>query len=788
MTRREKTAVLLLWGLLLAGLMLRIWGAWIYRYDVSPERDGTALLARLHMAAGHHVSAFGYGAPELGSMAPGISALLVRCFGSTGFVINMGTVLCGFLLLPLIYLWTRSAGGRMAALTALACSVIGTPALFMAGIIPSGGYALAYTLSIGVLWLAGCICRTELSNNHAPVWIYWLTGLLAGMGMWTHMLVLPALAVSAVWIILSVRLNLLNRRIIGITAAFFIGSAPWWIRGFLFNGPALPSNSTHENTPLLHGLQLLMQEGLPNLFHLPENLHLLQPALLLLSIGILTAGSLLFLRAAKQRKHASGWIHQGLALSYILCAILSLSTSGTTPADARHIAIALNPPMLLLLGSITAAMYRRMLRYRWLAFAIPALLITLEGMSLLHMQPNRPSHQRWMEADSIAAFCHEQGIQAVFVDRQEHWMNVASAESVPFCDVQDEPYVPYENSGNSATAIAMLNDQRAFSTYLFNTRVNWDEKQFGPYLLMYDFSNIPHPAQPLTTNQCSKMESSTGAVLTDALLDQDADTYWSHTISSNGPPAVLTCMLNDTIPLCGIRLWCLDNKYPLRCAVEGHDPRTDQWIPLIPSTETTPFYWSGPRWYVQGLFYRLMYRFEPNTPPLDALRLQFDPDPSRNYSIKLAELNPLGMESAYPVAEWPQRIDALLELLNKRRVLRCFADRWLAARIHTETDGRIETVQPFKPFSAFQSRPGYTADAAVDIERLSPNDAFAVPVAEAPQLDQILRQHQITMRQTLVDPWVLFDFAPGQYARKHIRIPRPDLGGFRLPGHRKCNP
>ena len=144
--------------LLLAGLAVRIGGAWVYRHDTSVDRCRVGIMAK-HMAEGRDFPVFFYGGAYLGSFEPAVSAVFCRLLGPTGFALNLGTALLGFLLLPVAYLWAREAAGRHAGLVAMLVCLFGPFGYFYFLASPRGGYAATLLSMALVLWWTGRVAR-----------------------------------------------------------------------------------------------------------------------------------------------------------------------------------------------------------------------------------------------------------------------------------------------------------------------------------------------------------------------------------------------------------------------------------------------------------------------------------------------------------------------------------------------------------------------------------------------------------------------------------------------------
>lgn len=756
--------------LLLIALGLRIWAAWAWRSDIHHDRGRAALMA-LHMADGADYPVFAYGAPHLGSLEPALSAILFRLFGYHEFLLNLVTVLIAFPALLIVYRWTRETGGRLAGLVALTYMILGPYADFIFSVLPRGGYALTLTLSTTLFWLTGNLVRREAyPEQHAPVWMYHALGVLLGLSWWTNQLLVAVSGTALIWVLFAVRFRLLNRRMLSVVLLYFLTSSPWWIWNF-FNQweslaflPALFPSSL-KNIPWTTTIRRILTLTL-----LPSEWGWVAWTGPVIFCGVLTGSLVLFVHAIRTRRTFPGWIHLGLTLSFLPIFILCYAASPFSTNDSLRPLIVVGPLFALMLGCCSAWLFHR-LKHRWLALIPAALLLIGDGQAFRQSFQAGDDPQRRHAAIQLADFCRSNDIQVVFVHRWQHWMNAATQEGVVFCDAQTEPYAPYEQHGNQADRVALLDDIFHLSDFLRASGSGCSITNFGPYALMTQFTNPPPPARPLPEDAyASILPDGAAANRVRELTDQDCDTSWDMHLDADGDTRHLVITLNSPTSISGIRLWCNNDRYPGICSVEGRNATNTEWHTLLEPVSSTPFYWSGPRWYINGLFYRMVYRW-PASEPLTYIRLSFPPQADHGCDIDLAELQLL----APPAEDAENRADGdlaqLLLCLKERNIIRCFADRWLSAKIQDASGGHIETIMPSFMKRSVQSGEQTITNEYYDITRLSPKDAMLVHSTEAPNLARVLERHRLNMRQTVIGPWVLFDFAPGTCSRDSAFYP-----------------
>ena len=137
----RRAAAILSAAVLVAGIVLRVLGAWWYRNDTNPDYAVVVEMVR-HMAAGIDWPVFFYGQAYMGSLEPTASVLFAWAGIPTPFAVCLGTAFFGVLLLVAIRRWAADAAGPWAGVLAMAAAVVGPPAYFQYMASPRGGYAL----------------------------------------------------------------------------------------------------------------------------------------------------------------------------------------------------------------------------------------------------------------------------------------------------------------------------------------------------------------------------------------------------------------------------------------------------------------------------------------------------------------------------------------------------------------------------------------------------------------------------------------------------------------------
>lgn len=229
-SRRWEGAVSALSAVLFAWISARLaYAAWQMAYSPSMDYAVVVEMAR-NMASGADWPVFFYGQAYMGSLEPAVSALLCALFGPHPFCVCMGTALFAIATLAAMALAARRLGGAAAMPPALLLTAGGGIYWMHFMVSPRGGYSLATLLALAALYLGAVAEFDDAGTGKVRPWRAALAGLVAGLVFWNFWLALPAVAAGALVLLARLRKGVLSRRfLLPAMAAFFVGSAPWWI-------------------------------------------------------------------------------------------------------------------------------------------------------------------------------------------------------------------------------------------------------------------------------------------------------------------------------------------------------------------------------------------------------------------------------------------------------------------------------------------------------------------------------------------------------------------------------
>lgn len=205
------------------------YAAWQMSYSPSMDYGVVVEMAR-NIASGTDWPVFFYGQAYMGSLEPAASALLCALFGPHPFWVCMGTALFAIATVAVMAMFARRLGGVGAMPLAMLLTTSGGIYWmhFMAS--PRGGYSLATLLALIAIYLGSVAEFTDAGSGRIRPWRAATAGLVAGLVFWNFWLALPAVVAGAAILLFRLRWKMFSWSfILPAAAAFFIGSAPWWL-------------------------------------------------------------------------------------------------------------------------------------------------------------------------------------------------------------------------------------------------------------------------------------------------------------------------------------------------------------------------------------------------------------------------------------------------------------------------------------------------------------------------------------------------------------------------------
>lgn len=196
--------------------------------------EGTMGLMAINLAFHGQPPIFFYGQSYMGALEAYLAAPLFLLFGPSTFTLRFGLVLLFIAFLLSLYLLTRLLYTKKYALLCITLLCFGSIEMFTRQLKAVGG--AVETMLFGCLvMLFTTLLLLPAREDSTPstgearrrrYLFYGLLGLVMGLGIWSHMLVLPFVGVSWLLLLLFCRAELKTRALAFLLAGLFIGLLP----------------------------------------------------------------------------------------------------------------------------------------------------------------------------------------------------------------------------------------------------------------------------------------------------------------------------------------------------------------------------------------------------------------------------------------------------------------------------------------------------------------------------------------------------------------------------------
>jgi hypothetical protein len=299
---------------LVVGLLVRV-PFWIEALKTPVDGD-TAIVGLMARHLGRGTTLWGqpYGSP----LDAWVAAPFVAAMGPTTEALRLPYFLLGLALIPIVYFLARGLDSR-AALPAALLMACPPPYFLLLSSLPPPFYATSLVLA-GLLLVLALRLGLQLAVGGRPVLWLVVWGALAGLALWTHLMVASVVLAAAVYLVWRGREQ--PRLLLPAALALLGASAPSWTRVLLEGRQAaqMVSLSGRRETMLSH-----LGEVLPRL-HEPLG-------------GLLGARVPLVADDPESMIYVSGWIAFGLILIYGVSMIQAVRSARAKPTAWLYLGV-----------------------------------------------------------------------------------------------------------------------------------------------------------------------------------------------------------------------------------------------------------------------------------------------------------------------------------------------------------------------------------------------------------------------------------------------------------------
>jgi hypothetical protein len=296
-------------------------------WPITEADESVMQLMALHINnLGEHPTFF-YGQNYMGTIEAYVGAAWFRVFGVSVLTLRCAMISFFSIFLVGLYMLTSRLYSRNFALLTIALLIFGTSKMIERQLATIGGYTEILPLTVFLLLVSYSLSIAEQPRNHKKQgMLYALWGLLAGLALWSDMLIAPYLLIAGICIALFCWREIMRWGIWLLLLGFCIGAFPL----ISYNLTATPGNDSWSTFVALNNLGIAGQD---NLWH-----HISKT--LLVSIPVITGFQPNQLVTTWPSATPHPFLHKvlqiGWSIGYLLLSCLSLLLGLLTLKAARN--------------------------------------------------------------------------------------------------------------------------------------------------------------------------------------------------------------------------------------------------------------------------------------------------------------------------------------------------------------------------------------------------------------------------------------------------------------------
>jgi len=189
--------------------------------------EGTMGLMALHIAHHQDYPIFFYGQNYMGSLEAYLGACLFQLIGPSLFALRLGLICLFSLFLLTLYFLTKLLYTTKYALASIILLSFGSTEMLTRQLKALGGVVETMLFGTLILLITSWLVLPSLLTSHRyRVAAYGLLGLVMGLGIWSHMLVVPFVCASFVLLFLFCRAERRTRATLFLVLGLLIGLFP----------------------------------------------------------------------------------------------------------------------------------------------------------------------------------------------------------------------------------------------------------------------------------------------------------------------------------------------------------------------------------------------------------------------------------------------------------------------------------------------------------------------------------------------------------------------------------
>lgn len=215
--------------LILCAILFRIF-LMTHNWPLTDSEEGTMGLEAIHIAFQGKHPIFFYGQTYMGVGEAYLGAVMFRLFGVSIFSLRLGMLLLFSTFLVLVYLLGSLLYGKKVACASLLLMVVGATNVLIPEMKAVGGAVETLVFGTAVMLLASWLAINSEGERENKRFLWKRTlayagwGIATGLGLWSHLLVVPFVVCSALLLFLFCRHDIRAKNIIFLLLSLLIGA------------------------------------------------------------------------------------------------------------------------------------------------------------------------------------------------------------------------------------------------------------------------------------------------------------------------------------------------------------------------------------------------------------------------------------------------------------------------------------------------------------------------------------------------------------------------------------
>jgi hypothetical protein len=350
----------------------------------------------------------------------------------------------------------------------------------------------------------------------------------------------------------------------------------------------------------------------------------------------------------------------------------------------------------------------------------------------------------------------KRNISACYLLFPQHALNYLLDERIMFTDLRGERYQPYSDRIEAYDNPAFLAGAGQPDAFLRAARGKAGTCGPGELVAYCDFRPPEKWGPEIPPCRILSLRDSAGQDWKQALTDgvrntgflelESAPERWSIEAEFAEPVfagGVRVLLPEKGTPQPGMRIW-------------GRESAQAEWTPITEELAPWSMYWSGPRPYHGGAYFRQEARI--NEGRWKALRIEFFSTDKRR-GVRVSELHFFSGPSVTGVSE-QEAMPLLIGALDEIGVRQLFADRWVSAKVNEAGSCNMAVRDPSTVrFNRIKSRVTM---------RLNKHSAFLVRCEDEGIAGRVFDTCGIKVSRRIIGPWILLYFGKEDWKESYI--------------------